>query len=133
MFIEINLRETKLLLFGIYHSPHAVYGSKNEDYYQEVGQALDVYSNYEKLLLAGDFNGVEGEDCLSDFLYEYIAWNLVIAKTCISLDNPSSIDIFLTNSHQSFQNTIAVFTGLSDFHKMAVTVRKTTFPKAKQR
>ena len=53
-------------------------------------------------------------------------------KTCFkSLDNPSSIDLFLTNSFRSFQSTTTVSTGLSDFHKMIVTVLKTTFPKAK--
>ena len=56
LFIEINLRKTKLFLFGTYHSTHAVYGSTNEDYFEEVGLALDVYSNYEKLLLAGEIN-----------------------------------------------------------------------------
>ena len=37
----------------------------------------------------------------------------------------------MTNSWQSFQNTTTVSTGLSDFHKMVITVLKTTFPKAK--
>ena len=31
----------------------------------------------------------------------------------------------------SFQNIIPVATGLSDFHKMTVTVCKTSFPKSK--
>ena len=46
------------------------------------------------------------------------------------MENPSCIDLFLTNSAFSFQNTTTVATGLSDFHKMVVTVMKTTFPKA---
>ena len=44
-------------------------------------------------------------------------------------DNPSCIDLFITNKFNSFQSTITVSTGLSDFHKMAVTVLKTTFKK----
>ena len=48
--------------------------------------------------------------------------NLVKDKTCFkSIDNPSCIDLFLTNSFQSFQKTTTVSTGLSDFHKMIVT------------
>ena len=31
--------------------------------------------------------------------------------------NPSCIDLILTNRHNSFQNSIAIETGLSDFHK----------------
>ena len=69
-------------------------------------------------------------ETLEDFLFEHNAKNLVKENTCFkSLDNPSCIDLFITNSHQSFQNTTTVATGLSDFHKMVVTVLKTTFPK----
>ena len=35
----------------------------------------------------------------------------------------------LTNSHISFQNSSAIETGLSDFHKMIVTILKTCFQK----
>ena len=41
--------------------------------------------------------------------------------------NPSCIDLFITNSPLSFQNTIAVSNGLSDFHKMVITVMKMSF------
>ena len=43
--------------------------------------------------------------------------------------NPSCIDVFITNSPLSFQNTIAVSNGLSDFHKMVTTVMKMSFKK----
>ena len=82
-------------------------------------------------MLAGDFNVEENQNSLNDFLYQYNAKNLVKEKTYKNINNPSCIDLFLTNSYQSFQDTTTVSTGLSDFHKMAVTVMKTTFPKAK--
>ena len=97
-----------------------------------MGFALDVYSSYDKFLLAGDLNIEEGENCLGYFLDEFQAKNLVKEPTCFkNPDNPSCVDLFITNSYRSFQNTITVNTGLSDFHKMTVTVLKTTFPKAK--
>ena len=34
------------------------------------------------------------------------------------------IDLFITNSRLSFQSTIAVSNGLSDFHKMVITVQR---------
>ena len=43
--------------------------------------------------------------------------------------NPSCTDLFITNSPFSFQNTIAVTNGLSDFRKMVVTVMKMSFKK----
>ena len=44
---------------------------------------------------------------------------------------PSCIDLYLTNGPLSFQNTSSVFIGLSDFHKLVLTVFKTTFVKSK--
>ena len=74
------------------------------------------------------------ESCLKKFLFEYNAKNLVKENMCFKcIDNPSCIDLFLTNSNQNFQNTTTVATGLSDFHKIAVIVMKTTFPKAKSK
>ena len=45
--------------------------------------------------------------------------------------NPSCIDLILTNRCMSFQNTTTVETGLSDFHKMTITIMKTFFTKKK--
>ena len=132
LFVEINLRKSKLLLVGTYHSTHPQYGTNDVDYFEQIGLSLDVYCNYEKFLLAGDFNVQETEVPLQEFLDEFGAKNLVKEKTCFkNLENPSCIDLFITNSSQSFQKTTTVTTGLSDYHKMIVTVLKTTFPKAK--
>ena len=138
IFIELNFRKTKILFFGGYRSDPFVskydgetYGCKGSDFLEELTFALDQYTNYDKFLFAGDFNMEEDEDVMDDFLIQHSAKNLVKEPTCFkSLDNPSCIDLFVTNSPQSFQNTTAVETGLSDFHKMSITVLKTTFPKA---
>ena len=73
LFIEINLRKTKFLLFATYHSTHEIYGMSDRNYLENLGMALDIYSNYDKFLLAGDFNMEEQELLLSDFLFEYKA------------------------------------------------------------
>ena len=82
LFVELNLRKTKLLLIGTYHSTHPDYGTKDNDYFEQIGLALDVYCNYDKFLLAGDFNVQEEESCLQDFLNEYSAKNMVKENTC---------------------------------------------------
>ena len=46
-------------------------------------------------------------------------------------ENPSRINLILTNSHKRFQNTNFFETGLSDFYKMTVSVLKSHFPKQK--
>ena len=123
-------RKRKFLFIGTYHSTHPVYGSSNIDFFSEIEFALDLYSNYDKFLIAGDLNVEEHESPIRDFLHTFKAKNLVKESTCFkSLNNPSCIDLFLTNSCQSFMHTTAVCTGLSDFHKMIVTLLKITFPK----
>ena len=74
---------------------------------------------------------MQGEECLDDFMDEFHAKNMVKEPTCFkNPENPTCIDLFITNSFRSFMKTTAVSTGLSDFHKMTVTVMKSTFPKA---
>ena len=129
IFIEINFRKSKWLLLGTYHPP-----SQNDNYYfDNIGRALDIYTQkYEKILLTGDFNAEETELGLSNFMELYNLRNLVKEKTCFkSIHNPSCVDLFLTNCYRSFQKTVAVSTGISDCHKMIITVLKTTFQKAK--
>ena len=88
----------------------------------------------DRVLLAGDFNAEEGEICLNDFLYQNNLKNIVKESTCFKNPQaPTCIDLFLTNFANSFQHTRVMFTGLLDFHKMTLTVLKSTFTKSKPR
>ena len=51
---------------------------------------------------------------------------LLILKNAL---NPSYIDPFITNSPLSFQNKIVVSNGLSNFHKIVITVMIMSFKK----
>ena len=63
-----------------------------------------------------------------NFFFEMNAKNIVKEPTCFeSLSNPSCMDLVITNSYSNFQNTKAISTGLSYFHKMVVVVLKHTF------
>ena len=42
-------------------------------------------------------------------------------------ENPSCIDMILKNISYSFQNSCVIETGLSDFHRMIVSVMKLLF------
>ena len=125
LFIELNFGKVKWLLFGTYHPP-----TQSDSYYfNNLDKALDLYSHYDKKLLVGDCN-TEVSDVLSIFLYQHDLENLVKDKTCFkNANNPSTIDLFLTNNSLAFQNTTTTFTGLSDCHKLVLTVLKTTFSK----
>ena len=45
--------------------------------------------------------------------------------------NPSNIDLILTNCTKRFFKTDTIFTSLFDFHKLVLSVFKTTFTKSK--
>ena len=47
----------------------------------------------------------------------------------MSEENRSKIDLIITNNQKSFQNTVGILTGLSDFHKMVLTYMKTILSK----
>ena len=82
-------------------------------------------------MLIGDLNAEESEPYPSQFLFEMNAKNIVKEPTCYkSLSNPSCIDLVITNSSSSFQNTKAISTGLLTFHKMVITVLRQAFQKS---
>ena len=57
--------------------------------------------------------------------------NLVKEKTCFkNKQNPGCTDLLLTNNVYAFQQTTAICTGLSDCHKLVLTVLKTTVPRS---
>ena len=126
-FLEMRIRQSKWLIVCGYNSH-----KNNISYFLgHVGRELDKYlPKYENLLLLGDWNSAVTEVEMREFCETYNLENLIKDPTCYkSADNPSSIDIMLTNKKLSFQNSMTVETGLSDFHKMTVTVLKRYFKK----
>ena len=56
--------------------------------------------------------------------------NLINEPTCFkNMDNPSCIDLALTNKSRSFQKSSVIETGLSDFHRLTMTIMNTNFQK----
>ena len=94
---------------------------------------MDIYSTlYENTILVGDFNVDVNDPIMGFFCESYNFKSLIKDPTCFkNPENPSCIDLILTNSPYSFQNSCVIETGLSDFHKMTVSVMKTTFQKLK--
>ena len=68
-----------------------------------------------------------GDSPMKIFGKIYKLQNLIQEPTCFeNPENPTRIDLILTNKPLSFKNTYGIETGLSDFHKMV------HFPKIKQ-
>ena len=55
----------------------------------------------------------------------YNTKNIIKEKICFkNCENPTCIDLILTNRPRSFQDSTVIETGMSDFHKMRVKVMK---------
>ena len=98
-----------------------------------MNKGLDVYlKHYDNLLILGDLNSDLKDGCLNAFSNVNNLKSLNKEPTCFkNPNNPSCIDLFLTNRSRYFQNTSTIETGISDFHKLVVTVLKMFYKKQK--
>ena len=100
LFVEINFRKSKWILAGMYNLPSQpdqyFFGSLNKD--------LDVYCNYEKVVLVGDFNYKIWETCLDNFLFQHELQSINKEPTCLkNAHNSNFIDFMLTRAaHEDF-------------------------------
>ena len=129
LFRELNLRKNKWVLF-------AGYTPKKECIFHfigNIGSSLDKFiETFDNLLLIVDFNSeVEGVD-MKEFCETYNLVNLIKDLTYFkSVRHPTSIDVILTNKNNCCYNSCSIETGLSDHHKMTVTVLKPYYKKLK--
>ena len=127
IFLELKLRKSNWLLFGGYN-PCKINAPQ---FLNALGNNIDFYMpNYDNFLFLGDFNSELSETVMIDFCDTYNLKNMIKEPTCFkNLQNPSSIDVILTNRSRSFQHSKVIETGLSDHHKLTLTVLKTYFQK----
>ena len=80
----------------------------------------------------GDLNLEVSENCLNSFSNVNRLKTLNRGPTCFkNPNNPSCIDLLFTNRQQCFQQICVIETGISDFHKILVTVMKTHYERQK--
>ena len=125
--IEINLRKQKWVVLGIYRPPNTI----DRYFMDHLSRVVDCYSRrkYDNFIIMGDFNLQESDVHMKNMLVSYNLVSLVKENTCFK-GPPKCYDLILTNRKYHFQNTLALTTGFSDFHKMTVTVLKTEFIKS---
>ena len=83
-------------------------------------------------MIIGYFNVEANNSAI--FCDTYNLKNVIKEPTCYKNPNKSScIDLMLTNKPRSFKHSFVIETGLSDFHRMTVTVMKATFEKLQPR
>ena len=117
-------------LIGACYNPH----KRNiANFLKKLSTALDVYyTKYEHFLLLGDFNSEITEIAMSDFCASYNLKSLISLPTCYkNIEKPTCIDLLLTNKARCFKNSVIIETGLSDFHKLVISILKTAYKKGK--
>ena len=130
--MEINLRNKKKWLLS------CSYNSKKtllSNHIAELSKSFDLFTTkYERLLFLGDFNAGMEESSIKIFCSNFNLTSMINKPTCYkNPDKTTCIDLILTNCPGSFQNSCVIETGLSDFHKMIVTVMKTSYRKIESR
>ena len=128
--IELNVRKQKWLIICNYNHKTRIKG-----YLECISKEIDSHSSkYENFLLLADFNPDRTEEAMKCFCQMYNFENLLDKATCYkNPTNPLCVDLILTYRPISFQNFSTFETGLSDFHKMTLTVLKSSFAKQKPR
>ena len=121
IFIEINLRNNKWLLFCGYNPKK----ERISEYISNLSNRLNKHrGNYDNIIILGDLNCDYNikDNKLYEFSEVYNLKNIVKGNTCFKNTNhPTSIDVILTNRKERFQDTKIIETGLSDYHKMTIT------------
>ena len=128
LFIEVSFYKTKWLIGGSYNPSKTMIAGHVET----LGKYLNYfYAHYDNILLMGDFNSEPQEHHMVEFCAQYNLKNIVQKPTCYkNIENPSCIDLILTNRNKSFHRTTTIETGISDFHKLVLTVLKSHFKKS---
>ena len=103
------------------------------EHLNKVDKSLDrLFFRYDHFILIGDPNAEPTEAAVSDFCETYNIKHLTKDKTFFkNPTKPTCIDLIVTNRPKCFQDTVIFETGLSDFHKMGVTVFKMYYAKQK--
>ena len=99
--VELNLRNSKWLVNCSYN-PHR---NKISAHLDRLSKSLDVfYSNYDKLLLLGDFNVRVDENHMKSFCENYDLKSLIKRPTCYkNPDCPTCIDLILLTYLEVFK------------------------------
>ena len=128
--IEITIAKRKWLIYSFYRSETF---TKLPAFLDGLQKSVDMAINkYDNIILMGDMNvDMSNLNNTSTCFYDvnefcdiFDLTNLIKKATCLTptAKNPSLIDIILTNRPRSFKNSVTVETGLSDHHRMVLTV-----------
>ena len=117
--VEINLRKRKWF-FNDCYNPHK---NKILNHLNYLNLVFNKYSKvYDNLIFMGDFNVAMNDKAMEDICSLNNLESLISKPTCYkNHENPTCIDLILTNRPGYFQHSNVFDTGISDFHLLIVT------------
>ena len=99
---------------------------------KRIGKNLDNYSSkYDNFTLLDDLNSEPTESAIRDLCEIYSCKNLAKDNTCLKNPLQPCIDLIIISRPKSFQSSVTVEIGLSDFHETMLTVMKVFYKKQK--
>ena len=129
---EITIAKKKWCILFAYRSANFSKTEFFEEIYVTLHEGLNEYDN---LVLAGGLNintlrpTSDSSNHLPDLNDTFSLTNLVTDSTCSKSNKGSLIDLMLTNKPKSFYKSHSFVTGLSDYHKLIVSILRTSFQK----
>ena len=95
--IEMNLRKRKWVVIGIYKSPNI----NKVAFINQLTSCLgNISCKYENIILMGDFTMTPENQNMQQLLQTFSLDNLIKEPTCFKSENPTCIDLILTNQNQ---------------------------------
>ena len=131
--LEITISKKKWCVVFAYRPPRNI--NKNL-FFKELSNNLNQITNkYENFMLIGDLNvdtldkTKDTKNYFSEMCDTFSLTNLINGKTCFKSYEGTSVDVMLTNRPRSFYKTGIYETGISDHHKMILTLFRSHYAK----
>ena len=131
MSFEVCFKRRTWFLVYMYKPPKV----SDESAWSVLSQLADNFVDSSKLaIFFGDINhDMFKDNILHDLCDVYDLKNVIRGPTCFKGENPTLLDVFLTNKPSSFCNCINIDTGISDFHNLTGVISKLHAPQANRR
>ena len=119
IFIEMNIKSKKRLFCCTYNPCKSLI----ENHLRQIQKQLEAYCERHEHLIMEDFNADVSDPSMNLFCPPFTLKNIEKEPTCYkNPENPSCLDLFLTNCPRHFHNICLYETGLPNFHKLVVTI-----------
>ena len=126
IWIEVTISKKKWCITFAYRPPQ---NDNKVMFFNRLNFSLNQCVNkYDNIIVMGDLNidisnkRKDNNDFLSDLCDTFSLQNIITGKTCHKSNAGTLIDIMLTNRPRSFHKTSIFETGISDHHKLVLSL-----------